>query len=89
SPAPLAGTRAVWAGVGLVVLLQLAFTYAPPFQALFRTAPMGLLDWAMVLGAMGGFWAAMEAVKAPGGRWRFARAARRSSMAGPNGGERP
>jgi hypothetical protein len=75
--------------VGLVVLLQLAFTYAPPFQALFRTAPMGPLDWAMVLGAMGGFWAAMEAVKALGGRWRFAPRPGRSSMGGENGGERP
>jgi hypothetical protein len=50
---------------------------------------MGPLDWAMVLGAMGGFWAAMEAVKALGGRWRFAPRPGRSSMGGENGGERP
>jgi magnesium-transporting ATPase (P-type) len=34
------GTRAVLAGVGAVALLQLAFTYAPPMQALFATRPL-------------------------------------------------
>jgi len=35
------GTRAVLVGVGSVVVLQLAFTYAPPLQALFATRPLG------------------------------------------------
>jgi magnesium-transporting ATPase (P-type) len=34
------GTRPVLIGVGAVVVLQLAFTYAPPLQALFATAPL-------------------------------------------------
>jgi magnesium-transporting ATPase (P-type) len=35
----------VWAGVGATGLLQLAFTYLPPFQSLFGTAPIGLGTW--------------------------------------------
>ncbi|WP_237213482.1 cation-transporting P-type ATPase [Falsiroseomonas oryziterrae] len=34
------GTPAVLAGVSAVVALQLAFTYAPPLQALFATRPL-------------------------------------------------
>ncbi|MGK7867585.1 cation-transporting P-type ATPase [Falsiroseomonas sp. E2-1-a20] len=34
------GTRAVLIGVGAVVVLQLAFTYAPPLQRLFATRPL-------------------------------------------------
>ncbi|MGG5887565.1 HAD-IC family P-type ATPase [Falsiroseomonas sp. HC035] len=34
------GTRAVLIGVGAVVALQLAFTYAPPLQRLFATRPL-------------------------------------------------
>ena len=35
------GNRVVWLVVGLMVLLQLAFTYAPPLPAVFRTVPLG------------------------------------------------
>ena len=38
--AGLRGTPAVLIGVGAVVALQLLFTYAPPMQALFATAPL-------------------------------------------------
>ncbi len=34
------GARAVQIGLGSVILLQLAFTYAPPLQALFATRPL-------------------------------------------------
>ena len=44
------GTPAVLTGVGLVVVLQLAFTYAPPLQAVFDTRPVSLSDGAMVVG---------------------------------------
>jgi magnesium-transporting ATPase (P-type) len=43
------GNRAVLLAVGALVLLQLAFTYAPPMQAAFGTAPLGLRDWAACL----------------------------------------
>ncbi|KAA5598117.1 HAD-IC family P-type ATPase [Blastochloris sulfoviridis] len=45
------GTKAVLIGVGVTVLAQLAFTYAPPFNAAFETRPMSLLDAAAILGA--------------------------------------
>lgn len=44
------GTRAVLAGVGLTVLLQLVFTYAPPLQAVFDTRPVSVIDGAIVIG---------------------------------------
>jgi len=36
-------------GAGLMLLLQLAYTYAPPMNALFSSAPMGVMQWARVL----------------------------------------
>ncbi len=46
------GTRPVLIGVGAVTLAQLAFTYAPPLQALFATEPLDpLADGLPILGA--------------------------------------
>jgi magnesium-transporting ATPase (P-type) len=42
--AGLMGTRAVLIAVGVVTLLQFAFTYAPPLQALFGTRPVPLAE---------------------------------------------
>ncbi|MHC1752500.1 cation-transporting P-type ATPase [Humidesulfovibrio sp.] len=36
-------------GAGLMLLLQLAYTYAPPMNALFSSAPIGAMQWARVL----------------------------------------
>jgi Ca2+-transporting ATPase len=36
--------------VGSSILLQLMVLYFPPLQIIFRTAPLGILDWIMVLG---------------------------------------
>ncbi|MNR52551.1 hypothetical protein D3C85_1724120 [compost metagenome] len=36
--------------VGLMVLLQLSFTYVPAFQALFGTSGLGLTGWTWCLG---------------------------------------
>jgi magnesium-transporting ATPase (P-type) len=38
---------ALWAGAAILVL-QGAFTYAPPMQAIFRTVPLSLEDWGLV-----------------------------------------
>jgi magnesium-transporting ATPase (P-type) len=46
----LLGTPAVLAGVGTVIPLQLAFTYAPPLQVLFDTRPLNLIDGGVALG---------------------------------------
>jgi magnesium-transporting ATPase (P-type) len=44
----LAGNRAVlWAAIAILIL-QAAFTYAPPMQSFFRTASLSLEDWGFV-----------------------------------------
>ena len=39
----------LWAGVGTMVLLQMFFTYLPLFNRVFQSAPMGLMEWGLVL----------------------------------------
>jgi magnesium-transporting ATPase (P-type) len=46
----LFGSRPVLIAIALVIVLQLLFTYAPPLQALFGTAPLGLDWWALIIG---------------------------------------
>jgi len=43
------GTRAVQIGVAGVVLAQFAFTYLPPMQAVFGTAPVSIADGAAIV----------------------------------------
>ncbi|MAT66429.1 MAG: carbonate dehydratase [Gammaproteobacteria bacterium] len=45
----LTGNRYVLIAVGVLILLQLAFTYLPPMQYLFGTAPIGLDTWGRIL----------------------------------------
>ncbi len=45
----LAGNRYVLYAIGLLLLLQMAFTYLPPMQALFATTAMDLDDWLRVI----------------------------------------
>ena len=47
------GNRYLPMGIGAVVVLQLLFTYAPPFQAIFETEPLPLWFWPPLL--IGGF----------------------------------
>lgn len=44
----LTGNRYVWIAIG-VLLLQLAFTYAPVMQTLFHTAALDLAAWGRIL----------------------------------------
>lgn len=44
------GNRVVWLVVGLMVLLQAAFTYAPPLQAVFDTVPLDGTSWLVLTG---------------------------------------
>jgi magnesium-transporting ATPase (P-type) len=44
------GTPAVLIAVALVVVAQLAFTYVPLMQAVFKTEPVALSDGALILG---------------------------------------
>jgi len=54
---------ALWMGV-LLVGLQLAFTYAPPLQALFQTTALDAMAWAVILGLGVLKFLAVEAEKA-------------------------
>ncbi len=40
----------LWAGVTVMILLQLLYTYLPAFNAIFQSAPMGVGGWLLVLG---------------------------------------
>jgi len=40
----------IWAGAGLMTVLQLFFIYAPVFHTVFGTHPMGGFEWVLVLG---------------------------------------
>ena len=57
------GTPAVLAGVSLTALLQLAFTYAPPLQALFDTRSVSATDGAVILLIGAALLAVLEAEK--------------------------
>ncbi|MBK1692855.1 cation-transporting P-type ATPase [Ectothiorhodospira mobilis] len=43
------GSRPVLMAIGVLVVLQLLFTYTGPFQFLFNTAAIGLGEWARIL----------------------------------------
>ncbi len=49
NPLALFGNRFALPAVGLLLLFQLAFTYLPPMQRLFGTAPIGALAWLLIL----------------------------------------
>ena len=42
--------RPFWMGVAAMTALQLMFTYLPIFNVIFESAPLGLLEWVLVLG---------------------------------------
>jgi len=44
----LFGSRTVLMAIGLVLLLQVAWTYAPPMQALFSSAGLSPLHWGLI-----------------------------------------
>ncbi|BCR03583.1 cation-transporting P-type ATPase [Desulfuromonas versatilis] len=45
----LFGSRYVLGAIGLVLVFQLLFTYAPPLQHLFATAAIGFGDWVRIV----------------------------------------
>jgi Ca2+-transporting ATPase len=42
--------RPFWLGLIVMTILQLMFTYLSPFHRVFQSAPIGLLEWGLVLG---------------------------------------
>ena len=61
------GNRVALAVTGVLVALQLAFTYAPPLQQVFATTTLGWASWAVVIGLGLAKFLAVEAEK---GIWR-------------------
>jgi magnesium-transporting ATPase (P-type) len=45
----LFGSRSALIAIGLVVVLQLLMTYAPPMQHLFGTRPIGAASWVAIV----------------------------------------
>jgi magnesium-transporting ATPase (P-type) len=75
----LVGNRAVLVASGLLILFQAAFTYLPPMQALFGTAPLPASSWGPILAVGLLLYGAVELEKAAG----------RSRGRGEDGGTRP
>jgi len=69
----LLGSRAALIAVGLVVALQLLFTYAPFMQRFFDTRPVDFVHGLEILGLGLLLFAALEAEKRLLGRWDAAR----------------
>jgi magnesium-transporting ATPase (P-type) len=63
------GNRYALLGVGVVVSLQLLFTYLPPMQLVFGTAAIGIVEWAWVIGFGIVLFLLVEAEKAVLRRW--------------------
>ena len=49
TPRAMRGTRPIWTAIGVLVVLQLAFTYAPWLQVLFGTTAIPLADWLRII----------------------------------------
>ncbi|WP_410582570.1 cation-translocating P-type ATPase [Amycolatopsis sp. lyj-108] len=62
-------------GIAVTIALQMAFTYAPWMNSLFKTAPIGWSEWAAIAGIAGVCWVLIELDK----RWR----AHRRSLSTP------
>ncbi|MGE5027153.1 MAG: HAD-IC family P-type ATPase, partial [Betaproteobacteria bacterium] len=60
----------LWSGVGLMIALQLLFTYAPLMNRLFASAPIGLDDWARIVAVGLAIYFVIEVEKA----WRRGKA---------------
>ncbi len=58
------GSRPVLLSIALMVGLQAGFTYLPPMQALFRTAPLPAADWLMIFGVAVAVFVLVEGEKA-------------------------
>lgn len=57
------GNPYLWYGIAAVVVLQLLFTYAPPFQAIFDTASLPAGMWLWILAGGVGFFLVVEIEK--------------------------
>ncbi|MEY2719314.1 MAG: hypothetical protein RLZZ273_680 [Bacteroidota bacterium] len=70
SAAPITSNMTVVYGVGLMVLLQAAFTYVPGMNNLFRTEPLPMIMWAIIISCGALAYVAVAIEKSL--RWRYA-----------------
>lgn len=66
----LVGNPFVHYAVGLLAVLQLLFTYAPPMQLVFATVGLALTDWLRIVGVAAGVLILVELEKALSRRWQ-------------------
>lgn len=69
----LAGNRMALGVSGVLIVLQLLFTYAPPMQQVFRTVPLDATSWTVIIGSGALVFLAVEIEKAVLRRLRIER----------------
>jgi cation-transporting ATPase F len=52
-----------WAGIGIMVFLQIAFTHVPFMNAAFQSSPISLMEWAVCIGVGIAIYAIIEVEK--------------------------
>ena len=45
----MSGNITIYYAIGILLAVQMAFTYMPVFQSLFATTALGLVDWAIIV----------------------------------------
>lgn len=77
----LRGNPVIWASIGALLVLQIAFTYLPVMQEWFHTAPLSWREWGIALSLAAGIFLIVEAEK-----WvaRVAREFRRTRIRHPS-----
>jgi magnesium-transporting ATPase (P-type) len=63
SPSAHTGNPYLWYGIDAVVVLQLLFTYAPPFHAIFGNEPLPLWVWPWLIAGGAAFFLVVELEK--------------------------
>ncbi len=68
--------RKLLAAVIISVLLQVAVIYIPPVSAIFRTVPLDLMDWVIIMAVSSSVFIIIESMKAVGERMNRAQGVR-------------
>lgn len=66
----LFGSRYVLGAIGLILVFQLLFTYAPPLQQLFGTAAFSAATWALITLVASSVFMLVEVEKLLYGAWQ-------------------
>lgn len=66
TPRVLTGNRVIWVSIAGLAVLQLAYSYLPPFHVWFGSVPLAPAQWASALGYALACFLVIEAIKAVG-----------------------